>query len=431
MSDIFNIGIAGLGTVGVGTIELLRDNADVIAKRCGKSVRVVAVSARDKSKDRGIDTSGITWYDNAVDMADDDSVDIVVELIGGSEGAAKELVEKSLANGKHVVTANKALIAHHGVALAKLAEEKQVNLAFEAAVAGGIPIIDALRNGLSANQFSIIAGIMNGTGNYILTTMHKEGREFDDVLKEAQDLGYAEADPSFDVDGIDTAHKLAIITSLAYGTKLDLDSITCEGIRSISKQDMLNASELGYTIKLLGITEQTDAGIRQRVHPCMVPADAPIGVIDGAFNAIHLQGNAVGRVLLEGAGAGAGPTASSVVADIVQIARGMSGYALMVKADELEDKPAASLDDLLCSYYLRLTVKDEAGVLSDITALLNKANISVQSLIQHDHTPDSPAQIVITTHDVREATMRQVLQQIASLDSVIEQPQRLRIESLQ
>lgn len=430
MTQTLNIGVAGLGTVGAGTVKLLQENALMIANRCGANIQVVAVSARDKTKDRGIDTSEMIWCDHPVEIASLDHVQVVVELMGGSEGAARELVELALKNGKHVVTANKALIAHHGVALAAMAEKNNVALMFEAAVAGGIPIIDALRNGLSANRFSCVAGILNGTGNYILTTMSAQGRDFDDVLLEAQKLGYAEADPSFDVDGIDTAHKLCILTTLAYGTALDMGGVSTEGIRSITRQDMVNAKELGYAIKLLGITEQTDSGIRQRVHPCMVPDDAPIGMIDGAFNAVHLEGNAVGCILLQGAGAGAGPTASSVVADLLQIARGSYGAPLMVKSDALSKAASAKMDDLISSYYLRLMVRDEKGVLSAITSLLNQADISVQSLIQHDHTPDVPAQIVLTTYDTTEANMRKALQAIASLDSVIEQPQMIRIESL-
>lgn len=430
MSDSTGIAIAGLGTVGVGTITLLRENADVLSRRCGKSIVIKAVNARRKDKDRGVDLAGVEWVDRAEDLINVEGVDIVVELIGGSDGVARKLVEAALVAGKHVVTANKALIAHHGLALAKLAEKHGVVLAFEAAVAGGIPIIDTLRNGLAANHFKRIAGILNGTGNYILTTMQKQQRDFDDVLKEAQALGYAEADPSFDVDGIDTAHKLAIITSLAYGTPVDSDSITCEGIRSITKQDMYYVQELGYTIKLLGITEMTQDGVLQRVHPALVPLDAPIGVIDGAFNAVQIEGNAVGRILLEGQGAGAGPTASSVVADILQVARGDRYYPFTLKSGEMKPLPKAHMNNHISSYYLRLTVRDEPGVLSEITTIFANQAISVESLIQKTHQPDAPAEIIITTHETRESAMQNALQCIAALASVIEAPHMIRMEKL-
>ncbi|MCI5049887.1 MAG: homoserine dehydrogenase [Rickettsiales bacterium] len=430
MSETLRIGIAGLGTVGVGTVRLIQDNAALLAERAGRTIEVVAVSSRDKSKDRGVDLSGMAWYDDARDLAKDENVDVVVELIGGSEGIAKELVEAALSAGKDVVTANKALIAHHGLALAQLADESHAALCFEAAVAGGIPIINALTHGLSANRFSLIAGILNGTGNYILTTMQKDGREFGDVLKEAQDLGYAEADPSFDIDGIDTAHKLAIITSLAYGVPIDFDSIFLEGIRNITASDIEQASALGYTIKLLGITQQTDQGIVQRVHPCLVPANAPIGVIDGAFNAIHIEGNAIGRTLLEGPGAGAGPTASSVVSDLVQVARGVTSQPFNIAIDAMAEASFVSMEHVSTRYYLRFSVKDETGVLSDITSIFAQHDISVQSLIQQDSKEDGAASIVMTTHKTVESAMTKALQAIDALDSILQPTHKIRIEDL-
>ena len=430
MSERVRVGIAGLGTVGCGTVGLLRQNAALLKLRAGKDIEVTAVSARNKSKVRSVDLSGIAWHDDPVKMADDANVDIIVELMGGSEGAARELVSRALSNGKHVVTANKALIAHHGLELAKIAESKQVVLAFEAAVAGGIPIIGTLRDGLGANKFSRIAGILNGTCNYILTTMHKQGRDFSEVLKEAQDLGYAEADPSFDVDGIDTAHKLAIITSLAFGTPVNIEAIHCEGIRQVTCEDMKNANELGYVIKLLGITERNGEGVLQRVHPCLVRKDAPIGVIDGAFNAIHLEGNAVGRILIEGKGAGEGPTASSVVADILQIARGIYYKSFTVAATDMKPLPTASMDSIEKGCYLRFTVRDEAGVLADITSIFAREKISVQSLIQHSSTPQSPAQIIMTTHATKDSAMNKALKAVDALDSVIEATHKIRIEDL-
>lgn len=428
MNKPLRIAIAGLGTVGAATVELLQRNKDMLHSRSGRDIHIVAVSARSR-KDRGLDLSGIDWVDDPLQLCAREDVDMIIELIGGSEGIARELVEAALASGRHVVTANKALLAHHGIALARLAEANEAVLAYEAAVAGGIPVVDVLRHGLAANRFTRVAGILNGTGNYILTTMQRTGRAFDDVLAEAQALGYAEADPSFDVDGMDTAHKLAIITSLAYGTPVDLESVYIEGIRRITDDDMRYVDELGYTIKLLGIAQHTDDGILQRVHPCLVPKDAPIGVIDGAFNAVQLEGDAVGRVLLEGQGAGGGPTASSVVSDIVQLARGVRYPVFTVPAFALQPLAKANMANLTSRYYLRLTVRDEPGVLSEITAIFADEAISVQSIIQHGHAADAPAQVVITTHEAKESAMRNGLQRIASLASVVHAPQMVRIET--
>jgi len=423
------IAIAGLGTVGTGTIKILQQDAKLLEQRCGRQIELVAVSARSKAKDRGIDLSKAQWFDDAALMADLD-VDVIIELIGGSEGVAKTLVEKALARGISVVTANKALIAHHGQNLAKLAEDNNADLRFDAAVAGGIPIIDVMQHGVAANRFERIAGILNGTGNYILTTMQKQGRDFDDVLKEAQKLGYAEADPSFDVDGIDTAHKLAILTSLAFGTQPNLKAVSIEGIRSVTAQDMVYAHELGFTIKLLGIAENTEDGVLQRVHPCMVPNNAPIARVDGAFNAVQIEGHAVGRVLLEGQGAGEGPTASSVVSDLLQVARGSQTEAFTLPCSALIPLQVAQLSKLRSRYYLRLSVLDETGVLADIASICAREDISVESLIQREHSSGEPADIVMTTHETSEAAMQKALASIATLDTVIKTPQMIRIQEI-
>ncbi len=427
MTKPLKIAIAGLGTVGVGVVKLLQQEGDLLAARCGRPLELIAVSARSKDKNRGVDLACAAWVEDAKALADTDA-DLIIELIGGSEGPAKALVEAALAKGKSVITANKALIAHHGAQLAALAEEHDAQLRFDAAVAGGIPIIDVMQHGVSANRFARVAGILNGTANYILTTMQKDGRDFDAVLKEAQELGYAEADPSFDVDGIDTAHKLAILTSLAYGTQPSLEHVSIEGIRSITARDMHYARELGYRIKLLGLSEQTEFGIMQRVHPCMMPADAPIARIDGAFNAVQLEGHAVGRVLLEGQGAGEGPTASSVVSDILQFARGEPLPAFTLPAGDLMLITAAHLTQLTSRYYLRLTVRDEPGVLAEITAICAREAISVASLIQHSSSAGEPARIVMTTHEASEAAMQNALASIAALDTVIKTPQLIRIQ---
>ena len=310
MTRPLSVGIAGLGTVGGGVLKLLRDNAEIVTARAGRPIAVTAVSARDRSKDRGIAVTGLRWYDDPVALAGDPGVDVVVELIGGSEGPARALADATIAAGKPLVTANKALLAVHGAELARSAEERGVTLKFEAAVAGGIPAIKALREGLAGNRISNVAGILNGTCNYILTQMRERGREFADVLADAQKLGYAEADPSFDIDGVDAAHKLAILAALAFGRPVSFEDVHVEGIRRISALDIAFATELGYRIKLLGIARQTEAGIETRVHPCMVPQTAPIARVDGVFNAVVAEGDFVGRVMLEGRGAGAGPTAS-------------------------------------------------------------------------------------------------------------------------
>lgn len=423
------VGIAGLGTVGMGTLCLLRDNAALIGQRCGRRVEVVAVSSRDKGRDRGFDLSSYRWYDNPLDLVQDAEVDVVVELIGGSEGVARALCEAALVAGKPVVTANKALIAHHGLQLARLAEKHGAALAFEAAVAGGIPIIHALRTGLAANQFHRIEGILNGTCNYILTTMRDEGRDFGEVLAEAQAHGYAEADPSFDVDGVDAAHKLAIITSLVYGCAVDFASVHIEGIRSITASDMRYARELGFVIKLLGITARTARGVEQRVHPCLVPQDAPIAKVDGVYNAVVCYGDAVGTMVFEGRGAGAGPTASSVVSDLVDIARGGGYTPFNIPTHELAVCEKAPMETLMSSFYIRLDVVDKPGVLADVTGIFREHAISMRSFVQHSRQPGEMVEIALTTHDARESSMEAALAEIAALPAVINAPQRIRIET--
>lgn len=423
------IGIAGLGTVGVGTLKLLQENGELINLRCGRELQVVAVSSRDKDKDRGVDISAYRWYENPLHMAHDDAIDVVVELIGGSEGVAKSLCEAALAAGKAVVTANKALIAHHGFTLAQLAEQKDVPLAFEAAVAGGIPVIHALRTGLAANEFTRIEGILNGTSNYILTQMQQHGSGFNDVLKEAQALGYAEADPSFDVDGVDAAHKLAIITSLVYSCPVDFESIYVEGIRSITASDMRYAQELGFVIKLLGIATRTERGVEQRVHPCFVPKESPIAKVDGVYNAVVCYGDRVGTMVFQGRGAGAGPTASSVVSDLIDIARGGGYTPFNIPTHALRDCTDATMESLVASYYIRLDVLDKPGVLADVTGIFHEHAISMRSFVQHSRQPGEVVEIALTTHEARESAMEAALAKIAGLPSVIHPPQRIRIEA--
>jgi homoserine dehydrogenase len=430
LDGALRIGIAGLGTVGAGTVRLLREHGDVLAQRCGRAIRIAAVSARDRKRDRGVDLSGLRWVSDALALAADPEIDVVIELIGGADGIAKQVVETAIAGGKHVVTANKALLAHHGTALARAAEAAGVTLAYEAAVAGGIPIIKALREGLAGNRVERIYGILNGTCNYILTTMRRTGREFADVLAEAQKLGYAEADPSFDVDGIDTAHKLAILTSVAFGCEINFAGVHVEGIRNVSAMDIAYAEELGYRIKLLGSARPTEHGIEQRVHACMVPIGTPIAHVEGVFNAVVTEGDFVGQNVAEGRGAGAGPTASAVVADLIDIARGRMLPTFSVPAAQLKRLPASPMERHRGAYYVRLMVFDRPGVIADVTAALRDEQVSLESMLQRGRAPDEAVPVVLTTHDTDEAAMRRALDRIAALETVVEPPHMIRIETL-
>ena len=428
MTKALSVGVAGLGTVGAGVLSLLRDNAEVVAARAGRPIAVVAVSARDRTRDRGVPTAGLRWYEDAAALAADAGVDVIVEAIGGSEGPARALLNAALAAGKPVVTANKALLAVHGAELAQAAERASVPLAFEAAVAGGIPAIKAIREGLAGNRIHRVTGILNGTCNYILTQMRERGREFAEALSEAQKLGYAEADPSFDVDGVDAAHKLAILAALAFGRPVDFGSVHVEGIRHISALDIRLAEELGYRIKLLGLAAQTEAGVETRVHPCMVPVSHPIARVDGVFNAIVAEGDHVGRVVLEGRGAGAGPTASAVVADLVDIARGR--HTPVWGAETLSALPSVGIEQRVGAYYLRLMVVDRPGVIADVTGALRDAGISLESMLQRGRSPGEAVPVVLTTHEATETAMQGAIARIAALDAVLEPPALIRIEAL-
>ncbi len=358
-------------------------------------------------------------------------IDVVVELIGGSGGVARRLVQTALRSGKHVVTANKALLAMHGTELATLAEKKGRILSFEAAVAGGIPIIKALREGLVGNRVGRLYGILNGTCNYILTTMRETGRDFDAVLAEAQAAGYAEADPSFDVDGIDAAHKLAVLTGAAFGAKVNFAGVHIEGIRHVSAMDIQFAEELGFRIKLLGLARETRYGIEQRVHPCMVPLAAPIAHIEGVFNAVVVEGDFVGTTMFQGRGAGQGPTASAVVADLVDVARGREMPAFVVPADRLSDKKVSPMDRHQGAYYIRLMVQDRPGVISAVSGALAKERISLESMLQRGRSQSGEVPVVLTTHETEEAAMRRALSRIAKLGAVAEEPCVIRIEAFQ
>ncbi|MGB0720170.1 MAG: homoserine dehydrogenase [Bdellovibrionales bacterium] len=430
MSEAFRLGIAGLGTVGAGVVKNIQQHDDVLAARAGRRVTITAVSARDKTRDRGVDLSGYAWVDDAADLAAQDDVDCVVELVGGSEGLALDLVRAALSNGKHVVTANKALLAHHGAELAALAEENNVGLLYEAAVAGGIPIIKALREGFAGNDIRAVFGILNGTSNYILTEMRETGRDFADVLKEAQDLGYAEADPSFDIDGDDAGHKLALLAAIAFGTKPDFKSLRMTGIRDITSVDIAMARELGYRIKLLGIARRLNGKVMQVLEPCLVPTSSKIAAVDGVFNAVQVEGDFVDQSLLVGRGAGQGPTASSVLSDVIDLARGINVPTFGVPARDLKDPDWVDLGESVAGYYLRFDVLDQAGVIADISAILRDHNVSIESFIQHGRDPGQPVTLVMITHEARQADIAAACKAIEGLDCVNAAPRLIRIEDL-
>ncbi len=428
MTNRLRIGVAGLGTVGAGVVRLLQEHSDLLARRAGRPLAITAVSARDRNRDRGIDLSSFAWFDDPAELAASGEVDLVVELIGGSDGIAKRVCEKAIANGKPVVTANKALIAIHGTALAKAAEEAGVTIGFEAAVAGGIPIVKALREGLAGNAINRVYGILNGTCNYIMTQMRETGRDFEDVLGEAQTLGYAEADPSFDVDGVDAAHKLAILASVAFGCPVDFDAVHVEGVRHVSATDIAYADELGYRIKLLAIARTTEHGLEQRVHPCMVSLDNPIAHVDGVFNAVVAEGDFVDRTVFEGRGAGAGPTASAVVADILDCASGRRAPTFGTPAAALTSIPASPMAHHQGRYYIRLMVQDRAGVIADVSAVLRDEQISIGSMLQSGRSKQDAVPVILITHEAEEAGMARAMQRIAELEPVMQEPRMIRIE---
>jgi homoserine dehydrogenase len=423
------IALAGLGTVGGGVARLLAEQERLLTQRAGRPLQLVAVSARDRRKDRGFPLGSLAWFDDPVALATAPGIDVVVELIGGSEGPARRLVETALAAGRPVISANKALIAHHGAALGRLAQQGGATLAYEAAVAGGIPIIKLLREGLVGNEVKRVYGILNGTCNYILTTMRETGREFAEVLAEAQKLGYAEADPAFDVDGIDAAHKLAILAALAFGCEVDFEHMHVEGIRYVGAQDIAYAEELGLRVKLIGLAQVVDGALEQRVGPCLVPIEAPIATVEGVFNAVVAEGDFVGTVMAEGRGAGAGPTASAVAADLVDLARGRALPPFALSAEQLRRLPARSLEARRGAYYLRLMVVDRPGVIADVAAALRDEDISMESMIQRGRAPGEVVSVVMTTHDTTEAAIRRALARIAALKAVVAEPRPIRIES--
>jgi homoserine dehydrogenase len=427
MAEKLRIALAGLGTVGGGVVKLLAQNAALIERRAGRGIKIVAVSARDRTRDRGIDLSGIDWVDDTVALATRGDVDAVVELIGGSDGPALTLARATLGAGKAFVTANKAMLAHHGLELAAAAEAANTALKYEAAVAGGIPVIKGLREGAAANVIDHVYGVLNGTCNYILTTMEAEGRDFAEVLSEAQALGYAEADPSFDIDGVDAAHKLAILSSLAFGTEVDFDTIAITGIRHVLGADIAEAAALGYRVRLVGFGEANAKGLFQRVHPCLVPMGHPLAHVTGSLNAVVAEGNYVGRLLFQGRGAGEGPTASAVVADLIDIARGEYGPAFGMPVKSLAHAKPAPAGERRGRAYLRFTVADRPGVLAELTAAMRDAGVSIESLIQRGAAPDGSVLLVMVTHEGPERSVVAALEKLEGSSSLVGPPMLMHI----
>ncbi len=432
MTNALRIGIAGLGTVGAGVLDILKAHGRLVEARAGMPITLSGVSARSRSKNRGHDLSAITWHDNPVALAASPGIDVFVELIGGDTGPAKDAVEAAIKAGKHVVTANKALLAHHGAALAKAAEKANVALNFEAAVAGGIPVIKTLREGLVGNAPRKLFGILNGTCNYILTKMGSEGRSFADVLKEAQNLGYAEADPTFDVGGFDTAHKLAILASLAFGMEVNIREIAIEGITGITLDDIRNASEMGYKIKLLGVAVRHEQGVEQRVHPTLVRKGSPLADTDGVYNAVVIKGDFVGDLMLEGRGAGSHPTASAVVADIVDIARGDRRPVFGVPSTAMKPFKSPPLKAHEGGFYVALQLRDKPGAVAAVAGILADEKISIESIVQRgrpvaEEVRDT-AQFTLITHDTLEASIRKAMSRIEKDGHVAGSPRVIRIE---
>ncbi|MCB2083881.1 MAG: homoserine dehydrogenase [Sphingomonadaceae bacterium] len=432
MADPLRLAIAGLGTVGTGVIRLLQENGAMLAERAGRSLEVVAVSARDRARDRGVDLSPFAWEDDMTAMAARADVDVVVELVGGSDGPALTLARNAIAEGKHFVTANKAMIAHHGLELAGAAEGSGSALKFEAAVAGGIPVVKGLREGAAANRIDTVYGVLNGTANYILSTMEATGADFTTTLGEAQRLGYAEADPTFDIEGIDAAHKLAILASIAFGSRLDFDAVACEGISRVRAADIRQADTLGYVVRLVASAEidmsDGQPALLQQVRPCLVPKSHPLAHVTGATNAVVAQGNFSGRLLFQGAGAGDGPTASAVVADLIDIARGDAGAPFSVPSSGLEQLPVADAGHHTGQTYLRFSVTDRPGVLAEITAAMRDADVSIESLIQQGRANNGGEVLVaMVTHDGPQSNVAQAVELLAGSNSLTAPPLVMQI----
>ena len=428
MSEPLRLGIAGLGTVGTGVVKIIRQKANLLASRAGRPVVITAVSARSRDKDRGINIGDYAWEDDPVTLATRDDVDVFVELMGGSDGPAKAATEAAIAAGKDVVTANKAMLAHHGQALAEAAEAVGRVIRFEAAVAGGIPVIKALTEGLAGNEMTRVMGVMNGTCNYILTRMQNADLTYDQAFAEADGLGYLEADPTLDVGGIDAGHKLALLSSIAFGTQVNFDGVELEGIGEITIEDIHQAADMGFRIKLLGVAQLTGRGLEQRMSPCLVPSDSPLGQLEGGTNMVVLEGDHVGQIVLRGAGAGEGPTASAVMGDVMDIARGIRPSTFGKPAVALEAaKPAKGATP--APYYLRMELQDKPGALAKIATVLGEAGVSIDRMRQYGHE-DTSAPVLIVTHKTQRRTLDEALEAMAQTDVLLGRPVALRIESV-
>ena len=426
MSNPLRLGIAGLGTVGVGTVRIVQRQAALLTARTGRDITISAVSARTRDKDRGVRLGDYAWEDDPVTLARRDDVDVFVELIGGEDGPAKAAVEAAIESGKHVVTANKALLAMHGQALAEAAEAQGVTIRFEAAVAGGIPAIKALTEGLAGNEITRVMGVMNGTCNYMLTRMQNDGLSYDAVFKECEELGYLEADPTLDVGGIDAGHKLAILSAIAFGTQVDFDALTIEGIERVTIEDIEQAADMGYRIKLLGVAHMSGRGLEARMTPCLVPASSPLGQLEGPTNMVVLEGDSVGQIVLRGAGAGEGPTASAVMGDVCDIARGLNLPVFGVPAAEL--KPVAKSNQASpSSYYIRMELFDKPGALARVATVMGDAGISIDRMRQYGHSSEN-APVLIVTHKAAKDALDTALAALPGTGVLASEPVALRIE---
>ena len=428
MSDPLRLGIAGLGTVGAGVVKIVRQKSLLLEARTGRGIAISAVSARNREKDRGVPLTDYGWEDDPVTLATRADVDVFVELVGGSDGPAKAAVEAALKAGKDVVTANKALLAHHGQALAELAEENGCVLRFEAAVAGGIPVIKALTEGLAANDITRVMGVMNGTCNYILTRMESGGLSYAEAFAEADGLGFLEADPELDVGGIDAGHKLALLASIAYGTQVAFNAVELEGIGRVTIDDIRQAADMGYKIKLLGVCRMTGRGLEQSMSPCLVPASSPLGQLEGGTNMVVIEGDQVGQIVMRGAGAGEGPTASAVMGDVVDIARGTRVTTFGAPASKLvKATPAKAATP--APYYLRMNLADKPGALAKVASALGEAGVSIHRMRQYDHV-DNAAPVLIVTHKTTRAALDAALDAIPATGVVQGDPVALRIEEV-
>ena len=428
MTKPLRLGIAGLGTVGIGVIKIIQNKKSLLEERTGRKILISAITAKSKTKKRGLDLSSYHWEKDPISLANRDDIDVFIELIGGHDGVAKEAVEVAINKGKDVVTANKALLAHHGHELALKAEKSGSILRFEAAVAGGIPVIKSLTEGLAGNSINRIIGVMNGTCNYILTRMESSGLSYEEIFSEANKLGYLEADPNLDIGGIDAAHKLSILSSIAFGTEVNFDGVELDGIDKITINDIHQAADMGFRIKLLGVSQMTSIGLEQRMSPCLVPSTSPLGQLEGGTNMVVIEGDQVGQIMLRGAGAGEGPTASAVLSDVADLARGIRLATFGQPAITLK-KTASSKSQTPAPYYLRMLLHDEPGALAKITKILSQFNVSIDRMRQYGHE-DENAPVLIVTHEIKHEDLMKAIQELPNTKVLKAQPVAIRVEAV-